>query len=400
VADAAVRSTGGERIVWLDVLRGLALFGIAQINFPSFATGAAPMSALFQAHVEGGPRLLHVGLTFLIETKFYPVFAFLFGYGHALQRRALRAAGRAAEPVLKRRYLALLVLGVFHGLVLFFGDILTMYALAGFVLLLYQDHTPEKAQAAVGRWAAVSVLLMLVAALAQPDFPPDVHASWVEMHQQDVKQLARGDWLDIATLRALTYLQSQLYQLGSFLPQVLMFMSAGIWAAERGVLAEPRLHRRLFWRLIAIGLLVGVPVNATLALLQSGVVDETSAPLRSIDLLEDIGFTLSLFYLGVFGLIAAALEPSVHGTVVRWLAALGRLALTNYLTQSLVMMGLWYLAFDRIERFGAAEAMAVLALLTCLLQMLWSQWYMRTHRQGPFEAAWRRFTYKRIGPSS
>ena len=118
----------------IDALRGFALLGIVQINLQAWVVGSQPFAAVLN---EGASRLDHIAwlaTSFLITAKFYPIFAFLFGYGFCLQWQALSARGEDPAPVLIRRHIFLLALGVVHGSLLFFGDILTIYALAGLIL--------------------------------------------------------------------------------------------------------------------------------------------------------------------------------------------------------------------------------------------------------------------------
>jgi uncharacterized protein len=383
-----------ERIVWLDVLRGAALFGIAQINFPSFASGALPITALYAAHASLQLQLLAAFLLFFVSAKFYPIFAFLFGYGHFLQRRRLERQGIEPGPVLFRRYLALFALGVVHGSCFFFGDILTIYGLAGGVLLLSNRTGQGDSKTQVLTWAGLAGVMAIVSLALEPPAPANVHQSWVEMLNQEVAQIRGGHLIDALTARAQLYLVMQFQEITTFLPQVLMFMSAGIWASERGVLQHPERHRELFKRCIAIGLLVGVPVNLALVAAELEIVNQLAAPLALAEALDDTAFFLSLVYLGALGLyIAGRPEPN---RLAQCLAAMGRLALSNYLVQSLVMMLLWYWTGPGIDGKGVVPAMAILALLVCLVQALVSVHWLKHYRQGPMEALWRRFTYARV----
>ena len=387
-----------ERIVWLDVLRGAALFGIAQINFPSFASGALPITALYPAHASSTLQLLAAALLFFVSAKFYPIFAFLFGYGHALQRQRLMSQGIDATPVLYRRYLALLGVGVVHGSLLFFGDILTIYALAGGVLLLSFRQGSRDASSQVLTWAGLSAVIGVVSMTLEPNAPIDVHQSWQALQRAEVDLIRSRDLIDVVTSRAELYVVMQAQAIASFLPEVLMFMSAGIWAAEQGVLRRPELHQELFRRCIGFGLLVGAPVNLVLVAAEFEIVNQVAAPVGLAEAADDLAFFLSLAYLGAFGLYIARGRPPPR--VFGWLAAMGRLALTNYLIQSLVMMLSWYRFGPDIERLGVVPGMALLALLVCLLQAIASVLWLKHYRQGPMEALWRRFTYAKLAGRS
>ena len=387
------------RIVWLDVLRGASLFGIAQINFPSFASGQLPVSSLYGEHASPASHLMYGAITLLITAKFYPLFAFLFGYGHALQRERLTRQGLDPRRTLMRRYSALLLFGMLHGSLLFFGDILTMYAIGGILLLAQSGHDGAGSHTVLVRWAAISVVMTAVFSVSLPDFPASIQADWVRMHGDDIDMLARHDWGSIVTARASLYLSAQIEQIVTFLPLLLLFMNAGIWACERGVLQQPQLHRTLFKRCVLLGAAVGVPVNLALMLFELKILDERGAPVAVCGVLDDLAFFLSLAGLGLLGLYAASHAAGATSRVVLWLAALGRVALTNYVMQSLVMMCAWYLCWRQITLLGAPAVMAGLALLVCLLQMVWAVRQVRLKRLGPLEATWRRITYGRTAGS-
>jgi uncharacterized protein len=395
VADSVVTATPqAERIVWLDVLRGAALFGIAQINFPSFASGALPITALYPADASPMLQTFAAMLLFFVSAKFYPIFAFLFGYGHWLQRERLNASGNHAEAVLQRRYLVLLGLGMLHGAGLFFGDILTIYAIAGLVLLLQHRYGRRDTRSQVLNWAGISAALAIVSLLFQDTAPADVHLSWVQLLGHEAEALHTGDFASVLGDRALLYGVMQLQDLASFLPQVLMFMSAGLWAGEARVLQQAGQHLALFRRCIAIGVLVGVPVNLALVIAESEIVLQVAAPLALAETLNDLAFFLSLAYLGLFGIYVA--RARVPATWLLFFAAMGRLSLTNYLTQSLVMMLLWYRFSDHLTAFGVVPAMALCGFVTCVAQGFGSLLWLKHFQQGPAEALWRRLTYTSV----
>ena len=125
-----------QRQTTVDALRGFALLGILVVNIATFAStyyGMGLPDPLANALPE---RLAVIVRTFVFETKFYLLFSFLFGYSFQLQKAAAQRAGRAFAPRMARRLLALWLLGVAHGVLLYQGDILTTYGVIGVVVLL------------------------------------------------------------------------------------------------------------------------------------------------------------------------------------------------------------------------------------------------------------------------
>src|SRR5687767_1388234 len=131
----------GERIPELDVLRGFALFGVL-VAYALWNLGGPPEETYGPAD-----RALNWALTVLVDTKFYALFAFLFGLGFSIQLTRARARGVSVVPAYCRRLLALLLIGLAHALLLRNGDILVPYAATGFSLLLFRN-APNGALAA------------------------------------------------------------------------------------------------------------------------------------------------------------------------------------------------------------------------------------------------------------
>jgi uncharacterized protein len=366
----AASAPGKTRVVWLDVLRGLALFGIAQINFPSFAAGNLPTLVLFDGAPDAASRSLFALVEFAIAAKFYPLFAFLFGYGHVIQRRNLNALGILPETILYRRYAALLVLGAIHGTLLFFGDILTLYAICGMILTFsFRARLPFSQLTLM--FAVISVL-ELTLAYAQDGATP-VLATLIASHHDELGQLAQGRLADVMVLRANAYVASLLTQLAVFLPQLLMLMCAGALAAERQLFEHALAHRRIFGLMLAIGEHAGVLWNLS-------------------DLCADAAFVLTLAVIGALGRCAARAPQPLPRPLI-WLASTGQMALTNYLVQSLLMVFIWYSSAPWLSRHHPFALLWTMSLAVCALQVVWSHHRVKSGKQGPFEALWRRYTY-------
>ena len=141
VADAAMQRPIpiGERSEWLDALRGFALLGILLVNIAAFS-GHAFLDPATRAQLpwHGADKLLEYLAHALVEAKFYSLFSFLFGLGFAVQMRRAEERGDGFEAAFRRRLGWLLVFGLAHAFLLWFGDILNFYALLGFVLLWFR----------------------------------------------------------------------------------------------------------------------------------------------------------------------------------------------------------------------------------------------------------------------
>ena len=395
-AIAAHPATAAERVLVLDALRGFALFGILLANILawsgwSMATDAQRLAWAGADGVAWQYRFHHL----LVDGKFYTLFSLLFGVGFALQLQRLGQAGQDGLRIYRRRVLVLLGIGLVHSFLVWDGDILTLYALLGLLLpafhrwparalvwsglaLVFAVPFAGQALFAALGWAPHKALFEFSDAIARAmgaDPAPDQIIAWVQ----------REDWRGWAAWVASGPWYSWGLRLEAWrIPKVLGIMLIGMAAGRR--LAEGTLlpDRRLLWRVACVGLLVGVPASLVYA---------WRPGLGQADWPSMIG-TLPLALAYAAGFVLA--WPSAS----RWLgvfAAPGRMALTNYLAQSLVGIVVFYgIGFGLVGRLPLWAIYGV-ALLLFSVQIAASRWCLGRHAQGPMEAVWRRWTYGRTG---
>ena len=146
-----------ERIEFVDILRGFAILGILVANMAGFAG----LSNDPQAWTDPLDRAILILTRFLVEAKFYSLFSFLFGWGMAMQMARAKARGTRFAPLWLRRMLILLIFGLIHGMLIWSGDILTLYALYGILLLPFGNRS----QKTILISAALALLLSIVLTL-------------------------------------------------------------------------------------------------------------------------------------------------------------------------------------------------------------------------------------------
>lgn len=384
------------RIEIIDALRGLALMGILQVNIQSFTWGAGePLGYLDQP-----PGALESGVYFFqaafLEGKFYPIFAFLFGVGIALQTRKLRRLNqgdaRAAAAAYRRRLTVLLALGIAHGLLLFSGDVLSAYAICG---LAFAAVVPSRLRALVvfTAWCWIAAVLsaflpvVLVAALGIYEAPDQIPASVVYAHTiychaGFFAQIGQR-WIDEAW--------QQVGGILTFWPQVFALIALGSVAGRLGWLQRPQRHPLLWRRAWQIGLGVGLPcalVGAAMSLVRAR--DTPGSEGGWDEVVLSASSLLATAY--VAAAVAGFQQPWGH-RLCRWFADAGRLSLSNYVAQSLAMGALlsgWGLG---LGASATRVQLAALALLIFVAQLALSRWVLAHYRQGPLEALWRRWTY-------
>jgi uncharacterized protein len=390
------------RIERMDALRGLALMGIVQVNIQSFTWGAGEPLGYLQDGSDSAQTALFFLQAAFLEGKFYPIFAFLFGVGMALQLRKLRRLERRHEPdgppsaalarrAYRRRLYVLLGMGIAHGLLLFSGDVLAAYAICALGFIAVAPERPRALLALTVASGAVALLsLLLPVAYGDGEGPgtPDAlpvsvriaHAVYV--HDGFVTQL--GQRLDDEVWQ-------QEGSVLTFWPQVIALYALGMLAGRLGWVRHPQRHAR-GWRTAAgIGLAVGLPCAlAGAALTTLRVRDAPGTDGQWDAVILGASSVLAVAYVAA---AIRAFERPWGRPIARWLAYAGRMSLSNYVLQSICMGALlsgWGLGLG--GRATRAQ-LAAMALGIFLAQVVLSRWLLARYRQGPLEAIWRRWTY-------
>ncbi|UOD29312.1 DUF418 domain-containing protein [Massilia violaceinigra] len=385
------------RSLRIDTLRGIAVFGIMLVNVWGFAIGNN-----FSRYGVIGDKapLLDQLVVFMVaafaEQKFYPVFAFLFGAGFALQTGGRHFPGPQLDRIkttYRRRVTWLLGCGVLHGSLLWFGDILTVYAICGFWLLTHAGRRLSGIVAALRRVAALNVaVLVFMACLTYQlmTMPPEAVAWDVDEIARTHALYSEGTLGEIARERLSDYwgnLANSLF----FLPKVALLFLMGVLSVRLGWLTRPERHRALWGRVLLAALWVGLPLNLWWgwAALRDAIDPHAGGPMAAF-----VSFFVEvagpLMAAGYVALVMRA-PQWLMAALARSLAPVGRMALTNYLAQS-VLFG--FLLQGTGLRLGALLSHAGLVgvcLLLMVAQAGFSRWWMRRHTQGPMEAVWRRF---------
>ncbi|MFZ5917254.1 MAG: M20/M25/M40 family metallo-hydrolase [Chloroflexota bacterium] len=381
-----------ERIDVVDILRGFALFGVLAFNMSGFAGHGLD----FQRYSGVIDRATMLFIRFLIQAKFYTLFSFLFGWGMSVQMSRAQARGGRFLSLYVRRLIVLLVLGVLHGILFWQGDILTAYALLGFLLLLFRKRSPRVVLA-----AAVLALAFRFALVVPGEALDAVRNGWANLtafmrsstYPESV--YASGNFLEVSRLRLQDFLGSLSWLL--YYGDVFAMFLLGLYVGKREIFQQIERHLPLVRAVMWLGLVIGVLLNGVFV---STIVWPAWAP-REYGTLVAVGSrtlgapALMLFY------VTAIVLLSRRETWRRRLAPLanvGRSALSNYLLQSLICSLLFAgYGLGLYGQVGPAWGL-LLTVILYSLQIRLSAWWFDRYQFGPMEWLWRTLSYRRRQP--
>jgi uncharacterized protein len=399
---------GVERIVALDVIRGFALLGIFIMNMPGFNSSmfaGADGSHLFNDWWDRG---MEQARTLLFDGKFNSMFSFLFGLGFTIQFERLRRNDpEQARAIYLRRLLVLMLLGVVHAWVFWFGDVLHIYALLGILLVFVFRHLSD-------RWIVALIVFCLSVMTfynlwrlptLTPEFFDGMIAEARQWEASTNRAFGAGSFLDAvrenARLMNFFYTDREsLIATAGFYAQMCTTMLLGLLAGRHRWIqdAQSRLPtvRRIQWWALGIGLVAG-----TLAVVARELSDPRSV--SALDFAGGIGYRLSRVALMSFYIasIVRLVQSPVWQRRFAPLALAGRMPLTNYLAQTALGLTIFYgWGIGLWGRFGPLASTALAIALVLLVQVPFSRWWLERYRYGPLEYLWRVATYGRISARS
>lgn len=392
-----------ERITSMDALRGFAVLGILIMNVQAFSMiAAAYLNPTAYGDLDGVNGWVWILSHLFADQKFMSIFSILFGGGVVLLTEKLESAGRRSAGIHYARTLWLILFGLAHAYLFWYGDILVPYGICALLIFLFRRLPPYVLMPVGLAIFAVPTLLSSWAAWSMPMWPPEALDAMRSFWSPDAEAVAaevsayRGSWLDQLAYR---FPQAVGLQTRAFFFiyawRVAGLMLMGMALHKWGILAGAR--SRLFYTgMAAVGLATGLPLAAY------GVVRNFAEgwPLE-YSMFTGSGFNywgsllVALAYIGMMMLVCKAplLAP------ITWaLGAVGRMAFTNYLLQTVICTTVFYGhglgLYGRVERVGQVLIVVIVWILVAIASVLW----LRHFRFGPAEWLWRSLTYRRWQP--
>lgn len=389
-----------ERSVVLDALRGLALFGICLANFPEFSLYTFQSPEVVAAMpTAGNDRVVRFLQYVFIDGKFYSLFSLLFGIGFSIIMAHAMEKGRNGLAVFYRRMGILALIGLLHLMLLWSGDILLLYALTGMLLPLFRNMPDRKLLATAAVLVFCPVLMDVLKELPGNRLDLAASVEGAVQYFNGCSGITEGnfsrwlvdgehysDVLKFTVSGAFIRVQELLESNRVF--KVLALFLLGLYAGRKGIYANLKIHRELLKKVCLYGFLAGLPLSFLYAahalhLLGGGPVAGACLYAASV-------IPLSLAYASVFCLWFLRWPGA---PLFRALAAPGRMALTNYIGQSVLGMVLFYgIGFRLGARMGLVQVEWTAAAVF-LFQMLSSHIWLKFCLLGPLEWGWRMLTY-------
>ncbi|MDJ0749871.1 MAG: DUF418 domain-containing protein [Woeseiaceae bacterium] len=417
---------GRERFVSLDLLRGVAILGILVMNIYAFAM---PFVAYMNPLRMGGTEPWNIGTWIfthvLFDQKFISIFAMMFGAGIVLMSGRAESGGNKPAGFYYRRQLWLVVIGAIHAYLIWVGDVLFMYALIGMLAYLFRKRTPRTLiivaccllpftvlfnygnvyQTAKMMGMAAEVETLVEQGEELDDEQRQLLDDWADMRafmmptDEDIAlevEVYRGDYAGIVQYRAPIVVMMHLFfvfgyglfRVGGLMLLGMAMMKLGVFTAQRSV--------GFYKRLMLGGYLLGLPLTVFSAIDLHARDFEPLYAMSTGSLANYFGSILVA--LGHIGLVMLVAKSGVLAGLMSRFAAVGRMALTNYLMHSVVLTTVFY--GYGLGLFGSVPRLWQMAFVAVVIgfQLWFSTWWLERYRFGPVEWLWRTVTYWRSQP--
>jgi len=392
-----------ERIISLDVLRGFAILGILIMNIQSFSMiGAAYLNPTAYGDFSGTNKWVWIFSHLFGDMKFMSIFSILFGAGIVLFTQRLKDKGINSLAVHYRRTLWLLVIGMAHAYLLWYGDILVIYAVSALWVVLLRNAKPKTLLIVGLVVISVASVLYFITGFSLP-FMDEVQKQemmqgWLpgyELIQQEIAAY-RGNWMAQMEKRIPEALMMQTFvffiqtgwRAGGLMLFGMAFYKWGILSAQKST--------RFYWKMVVVGLVAGFLIVAygILKNLENNFSMEYSFFLGS-----QFNYWGSLLVsFGYIGMIMLFVKSSFLTVLKKSLQAVGQMALTNYLMQTIICTTLFYGhgfgLFGKLER----KEQLLVVITVWIFQLIVSPVWLKYFKYGPFEWLWRSLTYWNLQP--
>jgi uncharacterized protein len=389
-----------QRIQILDILRGFAILGIIFNNMGYFSGYVyMPFDDLKQITNFQLDEKLYSFLDIIITGKFYTLFSVLFAVGFYIQYNKHKEDSNNFLKTYRRRIFFLFIIGLVHSMI-WYGDILFLYAIVAIILTLFRNVKPTN----IIKWSMFFLILPFLFDFALFFFTQTSEANITE-NPVSIAHISFSDMTPAVVIK--TFQEGSLVEMFNlnihnlvwkwlgYIPSGRIFTVIGIFLFGYYLASiEFFTKKNNSKSLLISSFLIGIVSAISAKMLGGNFYQFPSTPSNTLYklLLTISQISLCLFYItSIFEIV----KISSGKRVLNFLIPLGRMALTNYLLQTIFMIIVFYnFGFNLLGKIGLFQTSGIVILLLAL-QIIFSNLWLKHYRFGPFEWAWRSLTYKR-----
>ncbi|PTJ81874.1 DUF418 domain-containing protein [Mammaliicoccus sciuri] len=370
-----------QRIFSIDALRGFSLLGILLMNILTFAYPYQIINPFeFFQHQDGAWFKI---ISLFIIASFYPIFAFLFGYGLSIMYQNSLDKGLNYYPMITRRLLFLLLLGIIHGVFIFYGDILSTYALLGLIAIIFVRLKPQYTLVALSIGIGIFVLLYLLPMILLKDVTQIESFVGLQELERVNNILSSADYVSIIGFN-LKYFGMNIANailVGPF--SILPIMLFGIYAHQINWFNKIKQHKNLYMVIGVVVLILGLAIKMIQIVLEGSVTSQLMSQMIG-------GPIVALSYIMFFVILC---EDQTVRKILTPLQSIGKLSLTTYISQSIICIIIFYGV--GLNYYGKLPVLTIyiIGIVIYCVQLILSYLYLLKFKQGPLEKLWRKVTY-------
>lgn len=383
----------------IDIIRGIALFGIFLVNTPGFFTPLFTRDYYsLPTSYTGVNQWIRLFFDLFIQGKFYPMFSFLFGLGFYLFFQRAKQNKINANWLFSRRLLVLLLFGLSHLIFLWFGDILHTYALVGFFLLFFYKRSLKTiliwAFSLMTLFMGILSVMLLIPVSYLEQMNADNLLTGKIAYNAALESYTSGNFGQLLTHRFTSEVIPILSNFLFEIPLILSLFLLGLYAGKEGIYFQPDHHKSFIIKVKRYTGVVSVPLLILIVMFHIDYLNFGSHQWIVNQLLITLsGLFLCFYYVSSLTLL---LNNESLRKKLKPFGYAGRMALTNYLSQTVISLS-FFIGLGLYGKVSLAFGL-LYTIIVYILQLITSTYWLKRYRFGPVEWLWRSLTYGHIQP--
>jgi uncharacterized protein len=387
-----------NRILSIDLLRGIAVLGILIMNIQSMSMiGAAYINPMAYGDLAGINKWIWIFSNLLADSKFMSIFSMLFGVGIIIFTYRAEEKGLRAGPLHYRRNFWLFVFGMIHAYLIWYGDILVAYSLCAFLAFAFRKLKPRTLIISSISFFIIPIIFTVGSGLTIQYWPEESYnqnmQSWLPSAEKMEMEIAsmQGNWIEQMDTRVpgSVFMQTFLFFWQTFW-RVMSMMLLGMALYKWGIISAIK-SKSFYIKMAVIGLGIGYFFTGT-GIIQNfryeWSMDFSMFAGMMYNYIGSVGVALG--YLALVMLLAKSVKFIKLKRVV---SSVGKMAFTNYILMSILGSFIFYGhglgLFCKVERTGQILIVFIIWIILLIISPLW----LKKYQYGPLEWLWRVLTY-------